>query len=70
MAAKLAWLTLTDGKSMSPKTVGPSSLRARSMAAETSAADAFGKTKEGRDVTLTVDGDKVTKIELPRGKGK
>jgi hypothetical protein len=36
---------------------------------ETPASTVLEKTKEGRNVTLTVDGDKVTKVELPR-KGK
>jgi hypothetical protein len=36
---------------------------------ETAVSDILSKTKEGRNVTLTVDGDKVTKVELPK-KGK
>jgi hypothetical protein len=36
---------------------------------ETPASEVLGKTKEGRNVVLTVDGDKVTKVEMPR-KGK
>ena len=36
---------------------------------EVSAADRLGKAKEGRNVTLTVDGDKVTDVKLER-KGK
>ena len=35
---------------------------------ETAATEVLGKTKEGRDVVLTVDGDKVTKVEVKRGK--
>jgi len=35
---------------------------------ETSASDVLSKTKEGRGVTLTVDGDKVTDVKLERRK--
>ena len=35
---------------------------------EVSAADALGKAKEGSEVTLTVDGDKVTDVKMRRGK--
>jgi len=37
---------------------------------EVSAADVLGKAKEGREITLTVDGDKVTNVKMARGKGK
>jgi hypothetical protein len=37
---------------------------------ETPVADVLAKAKEGREITLTVDGDKVTKVEMKRGKGK
>lgn len=33
---------------------------------ETAATEILGKTKEGRDIVLTVDGDKVTKVEVKR----
>jgi hypothetical protein len=33
---------------------------------ETAASDVLSKAKEGRDVVLTVDGDKVTKVEVKR----
>jgi hypothetical protein len=33
---------------------------------ETAATEVLGKTKEGRDIVLTVDGDKVTKVEVKR----
>ena len=35
---------------------------------EVLASERLGKAKEGRDVTLTVDGDKVTDVKLARGK--
>jgi len=35
---------------------------------ESSAADVLGKAKEGREITLTVDGDKVTDVKMSRGK--
>jgi hypothetical protein len=35
---------------------------------EVSAADRLSKTKEGRNVTLTVDGEKVTEVKIERGK--
>jgi hypothetical protein len=35
---------------------------------EMSAADALGKAKEGREITLTVDGSKVTNVKMGRGK--
>jgi hypothetical protein len=35
---------------------------------ETPASEVLANTKEGREVTLTVDGDKVTKVQLKRGK--
>jgi hypothetical protein len=37
---------------------------------EPAASEVLSKTKADRNVVLTVDGDKVTKVELPRGKGK
>jgi len=35
---------------------------------EVPASDALAKVKEGREITLTVDGDKVTNIKMARGK--
>jgi len=35
---------------------------------EVSASDALSKAKEGREITLTVDGDKVTNVKMARGK--
>jgi hypothetical protein len=35
---------------------------------ESSAADALSRAKEGREITLTVDGDKVTNVKMGRGK--
>jgi hypothetical protein len=35
---------------------------------EVNAGDALGKAKEGRDITLTVEGDKVTNVKMGRGK--
>jgi hypothetical protein len=35
---------------------------------ETPAADVLAKTKEGREITLTVDGDKVTGVKMARQK--
>ena len=37
---------------------------------EALASERLGRAKEGRGVTLTVDGGKVTDVQLPRGKGK
>ena len=33
-------------------------------------ADMLGRAKEGRGVTLTVDGEKVTDVKMEKGKGK
>ena len=35
---------------------------------ESSAADALSRAKEGTQITLTVDGDKVTDVKMRRGK--
>src|SRR3989442_5398666 len=35
---------------------------------EIAASDALSKAKEGREITLTVDGDKVTNVKMARGK--
>jgi hypothetical protein len=35
---------------------------------EIPASDILGKVKEGREITLTVDGDKVTDVKMKRGK--
>jgi hypothetical protein len=35
---------------------------------EISASDALSKAKEGREITLTVDGSKVTNVKMARGK--
>jgi hypothetical protein len=37
---------------------------------EMTASEALGKAKEGREITLTVDGDKVTNVKMGRGKPK
>jgi hypothetical protein len=37
---------------------------------EMSASDALSKAKEGREITVTVDGSKVTNVKMGRGKPK
>lgn len=46
----------------------PSDLKLKRKDTEVNASEVLSKVKEGRGVTVTVDGDKVTNVKLERGK--